>query len=142
MIRVILFLIVVGLLALGEAWLADRPGDVVVTWLGFRIETSLMVAIAAALAALVVLLIVWSVVRAIVRSPAVLAKRRRERRGERAYAAISNVQYRLSEVDGGTLIKFRHAALGLIQDDHRKNVSRGWGSLQERIRARAEGDRS
>jgi hypothetical protein len=59
-----------------------------------------------------------------------------------SYPAISNVQYRLSEVDGGTLIKFRHAALGLIQDDHRKNVSRGWGSLQERIRARAEGDRS
>ena len=59
-----------------------------------------------------------------------------------SYPAVSNVQYRLSEVDGGTLIQFRHSALGLIQDDHRKNVSTGWGSLQERIRARAEGDRS
>jgi hypothetical protein len=59
-----------------------------------------------------------------------------------SYPAVSNLQYRLSEVDGGTLIKFHHAALGLIQDDHRKNVSRGWGNLQERIRARAEGDRS
>jgi Activator of Hsp90 ATPase homolog 1-like protein len=59
-----------------------------------------------------------------------------------SYPAISNVQYRLSEVEGGTLIKFQHAALGLIQDDHRKNVSRGWGALQERIRARAEGGRS
>jgi Activator of Hsp90 ATPase homolog 1-like protein len=58
-----------------------------------------------------------------------------------SYAAISNLQYRLSEVDGGTLIKFQHSALGLIQDDHRKNVSRGWGGLQERIRARAEGSR-
>jgi hypothetical protein len=52
------------------------------------------------------------------------------------------VQYRLSESEGGTLIKFHHSALGLIQDDHRKNVSRGWGSLQERIRARAEGSRA
>jgi hypothetical protein len=59
-----------------------------------------------------------------------------------SYPAVSNVQYRLSEVDGGTLIKFQHSAIGLIQDDHRKNVSRGWGNLQERIRARAEGDRS
>jgi hypothetical protein len=59
-----------------------------------------------------------------------------------SYPAISNVQYRLSEADGGTLIKFRHSALGLIQDDHRKNVSKGWGSLQERIRARAEGSRA
>jgi HemY protein len=90
MIRVILFLIVVGVLALGEAWLADRPGNVVVTWQGFRIETSLMVMTAAAAAALAVLAIVWSIVRALVRSPAVLAKRQRERRGARAYAAISN----------------------------------------------------
>ena len=90
MIRVIVFLIVVGVLALGGAWLADRPGEVVVTWQGFRIETSLMVMIAAALVTLVVLAIVWSIVRAIVRSPTVLAKRQRERRGERAYAAISN----------------------------------------------------
>jgi len=55
-----------------------------------------------------------------------------------SYPAISNVQYRLSEADGGTLIKFQHAALGLIQDMHRKNVTTGWSGLQERIRARAE----
>ena len=90
MIRVILFLIVVGVLALGEVWLADRPGDVVVTWQGFRVETSLMVMAAAVLAAMAVLAILWSIVRAIARSPAVLAKRRRERRGERAYQAISS----------------------------------------------------
>jgi hypothetical protein len=59
-----------------------------------------------------------------------------------SYPAISNVQYRLSQADGGTLIKFQHSALGLIQDEHRKNVSKGWGSLQDRIRARAEGGRS
>jgi hypothetical protein len=59
-----------------------------------------------------------------------------------SYAAVSNVQYRLSEADGGTLIKFQHAALGLIQEEHRKNVSKGWGSLQERIKARAEGSRA
>jgi hypothetical protein len=56
-----------------------------------------------------------------------------------SYPAISNVQYRLSEVDGGTLIKFQHAALGLIQEGHRKNVSSGWGGMHERVRARAEG---
>ena len=56
-----------------------------------------------------------------------------------SYPAISNVQYRLSEQDGGTLIKFRHSALGLIQDDHRKNVSKGWGRIHDRGRERAEG---
>jgi hypothetical protein len=51
---------------------------------------------------------------------------------------ISNVQYRLSEADGGTLIKFRHTALGLIQEEYR-NVSTGWSILHDRVRARAEG---
>jgi len=59
-----------------------------------------------------------------------------------SFPAISNVQYRLSEADGGTLIQFHHAALGLIPEDMKKNVSKGWSSLQDRIRARAEGDRS
>ena len=55
-----------------------------------------------------------------------------------SYPAVSNLQYRLSEVDGGTLIQFRHTALGLIQDDHRKGVGSGWSSLHARARARAE----
>jgi hypothetical protein len=59
-----------------------------------------------------------------------------------SYPAVSNVQYRLSESDGGTLIQFRHAAMGLIEDGHRKNVSTGWGSLNDRVRSRAEGGRS
>jgi HemY protein len=90
MIRVVFFLIAIGVLALGAAWLADRPGDVVLTWQGLRVETSLMVMVAALLVAVAVLAVVWSIVRTIVRSPAVLARRRRERRGARAYAAISN----------------------------------------------------
>src|ERR1700720_2743706 len=55
-----------------------------------------------------------------------------------SYPVASNVQYRLSEVDGGTLIKFHHAALGLIQDDHRKGVTGGWGPINERGRKGAE----
>jgi hypothetical protein len=56
-----------------------------------------------------------------------------------SYPAVSNMQYRLSEVDGGTLIKFQHLALGLIQDDHRKHVAPGWSRMHERVRTRAEG---
>jgi len=55
-----------------------------------------------------------------------------------SYAAVSNVQYRLSEVDGGTLIKFHHRALGTIQDDHREGVNQGWTHILSRIRERAE----
>jgi hypothetical protein len=48
------------------------------------------------------------------------------------------VQYRLSEEKGGTLIKFHHKAFGLIQDEHRQNVGKGWGSMLAQTKARAE----
>ena len=89
MTRVVVFLIIVGALALGVAWFADRPGDVIVTWQGFRIETSLMVLGAAVLAAMAVLALLWSLLRAILTSPFMLRRHLHRRRGERAYEAIS-----------------------------------------------------
>jgi len=59
-----------------------------------------------------------------------------------SYPVVSNVQYRLSEVDDGTLIQFRHSALGLIQEEHRKGVTKGWGHIHEGVRKRAETARS
>lgn len=55
-----------------------------------------------------------------------------------SYPVANNMQYRLSEVDGGTLIKFRHSGFGLIQEDHRKGVSTGWNYIHDRVRERAE----
>jgi len=55
-----------------------------------------------------------------------------------SYPIVNNVQYRLSAVEGGTLITFHHFALGAIPDDYRKNVGTGWKHIVERIRARAE----
>jgi uncharacterized protein YndB with AHSA1/START domain len=59
-----------------------------------------------------------------------------------SYPAVSNVQYRLSEADGGTLIKFHHTALGLIQDEHREGVGTGWSHIHARVKARAEAGRA
>jgi hypothetical protein len=57
-------------------------------------------------------------------------------------AAVSNVQYRLKEVDGGTLITFRHTAFGFVPDEFRQRVGPGWKSLLERIRQYAESNRN
>jgi len=89
MIRVVIFLIAVGLLAYGVALLADRPGDVVITWQGWRIETSLMVLVMAVLAAMALLALIWSLLRAVLRSPFLLRTLLHHRRGVRAYEAIS-----------------------------------------------------
>jgi hypothetical protein len=56
-----------------------------------------------------------------------------------SYPVANNVQYRLSEEDGETLIKFCHTGFGLIQEDHRQGVAKGWGHMHEQVRKRAEG---
>ncbi len=58
-----------------------------------------------------------------------------------SYPVSSNLQYRLSEEPGGTLIQFRHLALGLIEEDHRKGVVSGWASIHARVKTAAEGGR-
>jgi hypothetical protein len=59
-----------------------------------------------------------------------------------SYPVASNVQYRLSETDGGTLIKFHHTALGLIQEEHREGVGKGWAHIHACVKARAEAGRA
>jgi uncharacterized protein YndB with AHSA1/START domain len=55
-----------------------------------------------------------------------------------SYPVASNVQYRLTKADGGTLIKFRHLALGLIEEDHRMGIGKGWAYINEQIRTRGD----
>src|ERR1700712_4882562 len=89
MIRVIFFLVFVALLALGVAWMADRPGDIVLVWQGYRIETSLMVMVVALAAVIVAAMLVWSLLRTMLRSPDLVAMFIGQRRGVRGYNAIS-----------------------------------------------------
>jgi HemY protein len=90
MIRVVFYLILVGLAAYGVAHFADVQRDVLITWHGNHLKTSPLAIGAALLAAVVVLYFAIAVIRAILRSPSVLSRRRRDRRGARAYEAISN----------------------------------------------------
>ena len=55
-----------------------------------------------------------------------------------SFPVASNLQYRLSEVNGGTLIAFRHSVLGFVPDEVRQGMTRGWTALHDRIRSRAE----
>jgi hypothetical protein len=55
-----------------------------------------------------------------------------------SYGVVSNVQYRLSEENGETVIRFHHKAFGLIQDEHRRGVTPGWTNVNKRIKERAE----
>ena len=54
---------------------------------------------------------------------------------------VSNLQYRLKEVDGGTVISFRHSALGFIPDEMRQGMMQGWAALHDRVQKQAEARR-
>ena len=53
--------------------------------------------------------------------------------------ATSNLMYRLTEADGGTLISFSHTVFGPFPEDHRPRLGSGWAALHARVRAAAEG---
>jgi HemY protein len=89
MIQVILFLVTVGLIAAGFVWFADRPGDVIINWMGYRIETSVMVTLLTIAALIVAGILIWSIARAILRSPEQVSLFFRHRRAMRGHLAIS-----------------------------------------------------
>ena len=55
---------------------------------------------------------------------------------------LSNVQYRLKEVEGGTVIAFQHLAFGFLPDEYRSGIGSGWSSILERVRTTAERTRA
>lgn len=55
-----------------------------------------------------------------------------------SYPTVSSIQYRLSEADGGTLIKFHHMAFGLLQEGHRAGFPPIWKHINGSVKTRAE----
>lgn len=54
-----------------------------------------------------------------------------------SFAVASNVQYRLKESNGGTLVTLRHTAVGLFPPDgYRDALGQGWALIFERLRRR------
>jgi HemY protein len=89
MTRIILFLVSLAVVATGVAWIADRPGEVSISWMGYRVETSVMVAAFAIAALVLIALLLWSIVRAILHSPEHASLFFRHRRAVKGYLAIS-----------------------------------------------------
>lgn len=59
-----------------------------------------------------------------------------------SFPVVSNMQYRLSEEKGGTLIAFRHTALGFIPADYKEGMMRGWRHIIAQTRKQAEAGQS
>ena len=107
MIRLVLFLLALALIAAGLAWFADRPGEIALTWMGYRVETSLMVAAVALFALIVLAILLWSLLRAVWRTPENVSLFFRHRRAMKGYQAVARG---LIAVGAGDLKLARRAA--------------------------------
>ncbi|OAF09134.1 heme biosynthesis protein HemY [Bradyrhizobium neotropicale] len=107
MLRIVLFLILIALAAAGAAWVADQPGDLVLTAGGFRVSTTLprFVFLLGIFAAAVVL--VWSILTTIWRTPGRMRRRRYEKRNARGRHAITHGLLAIGH--GDTALARRHA---------------------------------
>jgi HemY protein len=89
MIRIILFLVLIALAAAGAGWVAEQSGDVVLSWGGWRIQTTLPVFALALGIIVVAAVMVWAILRALWRTPERISRSRRERRHARGRHAIT-----------------------------------------------------
>ena len=145
--RIILFLVLIALAALGAAWIADQSGDVVLSWGGWRIETSLPVFALALGVIIVAAMLVWSILRALWRTPEKIRRSRRERRQVRGRHAITHGLLAIGHGDSAAArahadVARRHAAhdpLALLLhaqsaqlDGDREGAQRAFRAMAER----------
>ncbi|WP_442581390.1 heme biosynthesis HemY N-terminal domain-containing protein [Mesorhizobium sp. ASY16-5R] len=117
MIRILIFLLVVFLLGLGFAWLADRPGDMVVTLDGYQYRVTLMVAAVGVVTVVAAVMIAWWLVKSIWNSPYIISRYFRVRRRDRGYQALSTGMIAAGAGDAALARKKNKEAAKLIRSD-------------------------
>jgi HemY protein len=108
MVRLLLFLALLCLAALGLTWFADHPGEVGLTWQGYRVETSLMVAAVVVVALAFVIALIWGVIRFVFRIPSLVSLANRARRREKGFSALTRGMVAVGS--GDVRAASRHAA--------------------------------
>ncbi|GAB4228587.1 MAG: heme biosynthesis HemY N-terminal domain-containing protein [Methyloligellaceae bacterium] len=89
MIRALIFLLLILGISLALAGVADEPGRITLTWLGYEIETSIFVALLALALLFGLLILLWLGLRYIVTRPSALSRYLRKRQEEKGLDALS-----------------------------------------------------
>lgn len=105
MLRLIGFLVAVAVVAAALAWLADRPGELVLQWQGYQMETSVFRAIVLLVTLLAAALAAWSLARHLWHSPAVVGGLLAKRRQKLGIEALSSGMIALGAGDRSTAMR-------------------------------------
>ena len=116
MIRIVLFLLLIALVAVGAAWIAELPG-VVLLWGTYKITTTPLMFVVAILIAVVAVMFVWWILAGLWRTPGRLRKRRHERRHARGRHAITQGLLAIGHGDSAAARQHAEAARRLAGND-------------------------
>lgn len=89
MIKGLIFFVIVLAMGVGFAWLADRPGEMLINWQGQQIELSLMTAVSIIVAIIVFVMLTWWIIKVVLTSPEIMSKFFKTRKRDRGYKALS-----------------------------------------------------
>lgn len=107
MLRIVLFLVLIALAAAGAAWVADQPGEVVMTWGGWRASPTIPVFVLLLGLFAVAIVLLWSALTATWRLPGRMRRRRHEKHHARGRHAITHGLLAIGH--GDTALARRHA---------------------------------
>ncbi|MFG1418327.1 heme biosynthesis HemY N-terminal domain-containing protein [Xanthobacter sp. V0B-10] len=114
MTRLVLILVILAALAFGASWIADRPGEISVVWQGWRVETTVPVALAAVAVVTGVMLAIWRLLALLIASPKLLAALSRRKRRDQGLKAVSRGLLAIGSGDAATARKARAEAARLL----------------------------
>jgi HemY protein len=97
--------------------MADRPGDVMITWAGYRVQTSVAVAATAIVVTAILLAVVWSVINYLLRLPRRVGRGSRQRRRGKGYAALSRGLVAVGAGDAGAARRHAREAERFLGQD-------------------------
>ncbi|MBN9026854.1 MAG: heme biosynthesis protein HemY [Rhizobiales bacterium] len=117
MIRILVYVALVFAIAAGFAWLADRPGDVVLTWQGYDYQTSLMVAAVSLAALFVALAILLWIVATVFRAPKLFGGWLSGRKRDRGYRALSRGMIAIGAGDVKRAKRFAVESRKILKDE-------------------------
>ena len=146
MIRIILFLLLIALAAAGATWVADQPGDVLVTLPGWSAHPSVPVFVLLLGIAIVAAIFAWTILLALWRLPKGIKRGRRERRIARGRHAITQGLLAIGHGDSSSArahaeVARRHAAqdpLALLLHAQSAQLDGDRAGAQRAFRAMAE----
>lgn len=117
MFRLIALIALVIAAAFGFSWLAERPGNLAVDWMGHRVEMSVLTASIALLVLVVALIFIWQVLRFIIHGPESVSLFFRTRRKAKGLASVARGLVAVGAGDPRAALKAASDAERLLGED-------------------------